>query len=404
MDNAQETCREAVLAIFPDICLDYLNRLAGENQYAHDSIVSQILDDVENGMPYPKRARAALKRKRLDSDDDEDEVEEHIKKFDNPARRLEPKNDTYHKLAKKLTLHEFPMISPADALRVLEENDRCLFPAFLALRKSIDEQNISLVEKRRETRSNTAWQNINLADTIANTKSRTEKGILEELQAARAAMKAQSSKAAAERQKVQDELDNLEQAKTDGSMSECQCCCEDAPLNRMVHCNGKTLHWFCLACAKKMAETEIGQSKYQLTCMSMDGCQAGFDQCQRELFLDANTSIALDRIEQEAILRMAGIENLETCPFCPFAAEYPPVDEYKEFRCQNPECERISCRLCRLETHVPKSCQEAAKETGHSGRRAIEEAMSAALIRTCNKCKCNRICVMSTSVLTSFPT
>lgn len=137
-----------------------------------------------------------------------------------------------------------------------------------------------------------------------------------------------------------------------------------------------------------MAENEIGLSKYELGCMSMDGCQAGFARDQRDLFLDQNAAIALERIEQEAVLRLAGIENLETCPFCPFAAEYPPVEVDKEFRCQNPECEFVSCRLCRQETHIPKSCAEAKRENGLSARREIEEAMSAALIRTCNKCRC----------------
>jgi len=103
-------------------------------------------------------------------------------------------------------------------------------------------------------------------------------------------------------------------------------------------------------------------------------------------FLDEKTIIALERNEQEAVLRMAGIENLASCPFCPFAAEYPPVEVDREFRCQAPDCEKVSCRLCKLESHIPKSCEENAKENGLSARRQIEEAMSAALIRKCNKC------------------
>lgn len=103
-------------------------------------------------------------------------------------------------------------------------------------------------------------------------------------------------------------------------------------------------------------------------------------------FLDEKLFIALDRNEQEAVLRLAGIENLASCPYCPYAAEYPPVEEDKEFRCQAPDCKKVSCRLCKLETHIPKSCEEFAGENGLSIRRQIEEAMTAALIRTCNKC------------------
>jgi TRIAD3 protein (E3 ubiquitin-protein ligase RNF216) len=140
-----------------------------------------------------------------------------------------------------------------------------------------------------------------------------------------------------------------------------------------------------------MAETQIGLSKYELTCMSMDGCQAGFSLEQRSIFLDAKTSVALERIEQEAVLRMAGIENLAKCPFCPYAAEYPPVEVNKEFGCDNPACGVVSCRLCDLETHIPKTCEEMRLDDGHSARHRIEEAMSKAMIRNCNKCKVSRI-------------
>lgn len=97
--------------------------------------------------------------------------------------------------------------------------------------------------------------------------------------------------------------------------------------------------------------------------------------------------VALERNEQEAVLRMAGIENLASCPFCPYAAEYPPIEVNKDFECKMPDCEKISCRLCNLESHIPKSCEEFAKENGLSIRREIEEAMTAALIRKCNKCE-----------------
>jgi len=136
-----------------------------------------------------------------------------------------------------------------------------------------------------------------------------------------------------------------------------------------------------------MTETEIGLSKYDLTCMSMDGCESGFSRVQQDRFIDAKMRLALDRIEQEAVLRLASLADLETCPFCPFAAECPPIDVDKEFRCQNKECLEVSCRLCRKATHIPKSCREVEVESGLSARRQIEEAMSAAMIRNCNKCK-----------------
>lgn len=106
----------------------------------------------------------------------------------------------------------------------------------------------------------------------------------------------------------------------------------------------------------------------------------------RDQFLDEKTQIALERNLLEANLRMAGIEDLASCPFCPNAAQYPPIEVDKEFRCDAEDCRKTSCRLCKLETHIPKSCEENSKEMGLSVRRQIEEAMSEALIRKCNKC------------------
>lgn len=182
-------------------------------------------------------------------------------------------------------------------------------------------------------------------------------------------------------------MDNSSKAVAEGTAVACECCYGEFALERMVYCDGDTLHWFCCNCARRNAETQIGRSKFELSCMSIDGCTAGFSKDQKDIFLDEKTVSALERIEQEAALRLAGIENLETCPFCPYAAEYPPVEVDKEFRCGKPDCEIVSCRLCRKETHIPKTCTEAALEEGHCGRRAIEEAMSAALIRKCNKCE-----------------
>jgi TRIAD3 protein (E3 ubiquitin-protein ligase RNF216) len=203
----------------------------------------------------------------------------------------------------------------------------------------------------------------------------------------RAKAEAREAKAAQDRRKEDEETENLVRAKAEGTIADCGCCFEELPLNRMVHCNGDSIHWFCFGCARRMAETAIGLSKYHLACMSLDGCDATFARDQKAAFLDNKLATALEEIEQEAVLRMAGIENLATCPFCRYAAEYPPVEENKEFQCENPECGLTSCRLCREETHIPKSCGEAARELGHSARRVIEEAMSAALIRKCNKCR-----------------
>lgn len=269
--------------------------------------------------------------------------------------------------------------------QVFAENNYTLFSCYLKLvRKEASE---TWTPKKRPAKSNPAWEDDRIDDTIKATLNPEERVALEELKIARQAGEALKLEMLSDKQQEQGEIDNFNNAKMEGTTSECECCCDEFALNRMVHCDGENLHWFCRNCARLNAETQIGLSKFELNCMSMDGCTAGFSRHQRDIFLDEKTSVALDRIEQEAALRLAGIENLETCPFCPYAAEYPPVEFDKEFRCERPDCEVVSCRLCRKETHIPKTCEEAALEAGHSSRRAIEEAMSAAMIRKCNKCE-----------------
>lgn len=120
--------------------------------------------------------------------------------------------------------------------------------------------------------------------------------------------------------------------------------------------------------------------------MSTEGCSAGFSVSERAKFLSADLAKGLDRIEKEVVLRIAGIENLAKCPFCPYAEIYPLVDIVQVFRCQGPDCGKMSCRLCNSENHHPMSCEEAARQR-LDFRHTVEEAMSRAMIRKCNKCK-----------------
>ncbi|KAH8912926.1 hypothetical protein BR93DRAFT_871254 [Coniochaeta sp. PMI_546] len=382
-EDVKTVCREAVLKIFPDICPNYVETLAIQNAYDHEALITAILDQFERGKAVPKRQRLSLKRKR-GPEDDGDRSCDHQKKYDNAEWRQKIKHPSYINIATQLLRDAFPSIMVKHVTQVFAENNYTLFSCYLKLvRKEASE---TWTPKKRPAKSNPAWEDDRIDDTIKATLNPEERVALEELKIARQAGEALKLEMLSDKQQEQGEIDNFNKAKMEGTTSECECCCDEFALNRMVHCDGENLHWFCRNCARLNAETQIGLSKFELNCMSMDGCTAGFSRQQRDIFLDEKTSVALDRIEQEAALRLAGIENLETCPFCPYAAEYPPVEFDKEFRCERPDCEVVSCRLCRKETHIPKTCEEAALEAGHSSRRAIEEAMSAAMIRKCNKC------------------
>lgn len=105
--------------------------------------------------------------------------------------------------------------------------------------------------------------------------------VLTELQAARRLRLKQDSRHRAELEAQRLEEENTRYAEANGLTGECGCCFADYPLNRLVHCNGENPHQFCRDCARMNAETEIGKSKYELHCMSMDSCTGGFDYEQR---------------------------------------------------------------------------------------------------------------------------
>lgn len=95
-------------------------------------------------------------------------------------------------------------------------------------------------------------------------------------------------------------------------------------------------HLFCIDCARKNAENEVGQGRHRLLCMA--GCKSEFPRQEALRFLDEKLISALEKNAQEEALRLADLEGLTKCPFCDFAAICQPIEFDKEFRCCNPEC------------------------------------------------------------------
>ncbi|KAI0541147.1 hypothetical protein GGR58DRAFT_511206 [Xylaria digitata] len=412
------SCKNDVLLVFPDICQNYLTQLVLLHNFKPAEVVSAILDGQEKGENYPTQAPPELrsrKRKRVDGSDgsthglDHDSDEEGEEEDPESVRSIKLQIDTpeyaanmaspeYAALARILISQDFPRVPQITIRNLLLENKKSVFETYTAMDEKLrnwDDANIPWKEKKTLTKTKHEFTPERLSALDISTYIPEERAAFAEFIAARELRAMKNAKVAA----GVEEQTNFLQAQIEGQTAECGICYEECALNRMVRCEGETMHWFCRNCLRSQAESQIGLAKYELTCMSLDGCLAGFSRSQRALFLDKKLTVALDRIEQEAVLRMAGIENLETCPFCPYAAEYPPVEVDKEFRCDNPHCQQVSCRLCRKETHIPKTCAEAVADRGLDARHILEEAMSEALIRRCNQCQnpfvkqdgCNKI-------------
>ncbi|KAK7956225.1 uncharacterized protein PG986_005447 [Apiospora aurea] len=394
----KQTCLTHVLSVFDDICPTHLAGLAEVHNHNSEYIVALIVDQQENGTPYPKRENTK-KRKRAETNSPAVEESAAIRaKLHDPGYNRIMTTSRYKDMAVILISQDYPKVPKNTIKNLLAQHGSSVFHTYTTMDEAARNWNPAAplwIEKKTVTKLEVKYSRQNIEQLLREDASDGELAALKEFVAARRVREEHEAKAAAEAE----ENANMDRAITSGQVAECGCCLDDVPLNRMVQCDGEEAHSFCRPCMKKQAESQIGYQKYQLTCMSMEGCQAGFSASQRKTFLDEKLQVALDRIEQQAMLEMAGIESLETCPFCPFAMEYPPVEENKEFRCANADCEIVSCRLCRKVTHIPKTCAEAAAEEGHEARHTIEEAMSEAMIRRCNSCKnpfikqdgCNKI-------------
>ncbi|KAH6673991.1 hypothetical protein F5X68DRAFT_41181 [Plectosphaerella plurivora] len=390
MPPEPDACRATLRAVFPDMCPVFLEKIATLNKLDAGQAVDYVLD-----LPSYDKAPLGNKRKRSPTPKHptpppQDEVAKLSAIYDAPHRRLEPKGATYCSYAKKLLSHEFPRVKVDDIKGLMTENGNVLFATHRALVEIQEDwqagRSARIGMKKTLTAPNPKYDQQTIQVTIRKESDPIKIELLQELVASRAALDFRNKACERERRELDAEEGKMSRARAAGNLAECECCCSEFIIDDMVSCNGDLVHFFCVDCARTNAEHVVGMTRHELKCMSTDGCSGGFSVSQRRRFLDDKLTAALDRIECEAVLCLAGLDDLERCPFCPFAAEYPSIEEDKEFRCGSDKCGIVSCRLCKQETHVPKSCEEVSKEKGMSARRQIEEAMSAAMIRKCNKC------------------
>ncbi|PKX99417.1 E3 ubiquitin-protein ligase RNF216 [Aspergillus novofumigatus IBT 16806] len=373
-----------VMELFPDICHEYLkgllSRYAGNISHTEANVASEklmatkemVVEEILANPSYPKKQ---LKRKREETKDDAENKKWTSINHDGEL--------WYQEAATYLLGDMFPFVPDSYIRQILREKKN-LFSACQALstaehapaptRRPYDKLKRARVRRHRDIRldiyNHPAYGELQMEVKDAKLKLARDAELVHD-------------------QKRQEEAErrNQEQHARAGTLVECQCCYSDVPPNRAITCEGENVHFFCFSCIRKSAETQIGLMKYQLQCFDTSGCQAGFPRSEIKEVLGSSMMAKLDALQQQDEISRASIEGLESCPFCEFKAICPPVDEDREFRCCNPSCEVVSCRLCKDVTHVPKTCEEAKKDRGVSERHLVEEAMSEALIRNCPRCK-----------------
>jgi TRIAD3 protein (E3 ubiquitin-protein ligase RNF216) len=143
-----------------------------------------------------------------------------------------------------------------DIDQIFNENDKALFPTYLKLVKR--EVDGALRPKTRPQQRRPEYEGDGLDVMIRTSPNGLHVEALRELKVARQAGATRRIELVKEKEEKQGEEDNLLRAMAEGTMDDCGTCYSEIPLNRMVHCNGDTLHWFCRDCARKNAESQIG--------------------------------------------------------------------------------------------------------------------------------------------------
>ncbi|GMK58158.1 hypothetical protein CspeluHIS016_0501900 [Cutaneotrichosporon spelunceum] len=235
-----------------------------------------------------------------------------------------------------------------------------------------------------------------------------EYAFLKELMAdaAEKEQKEMAATAAKEKQEA-DHVERRELAVAEGRSRECGCCFDQESLEDLVACPEG--HIFCRQCVASLAENKLGEQLTNITCMDVSQCDAAFTDAVLADVCGEKTMSLYHRLRQMKDLEMAAIDGLESCPHCPFAMVIENPDE-KLFRCFNADCKQVTCRKCKRADHIPKRCEEVEEDFKLNKRHAIEEAMSAALMRRCPKCDkaylkesgCNKITCQSCRTVSCY--
>ncbi|EWC47947.1 hypothetical protein DRE_02829 [Drechslerella stenobrocha 248] len=377
-----DECLAALLVLFPDIDPAYIARLYEEHVWDEGvSLVELVVDLVlETNGNYPKAQKGdkSSKRKRERSPSEMTAAELDTKY--NHAERPPPR-PSYTSLSRKLLRNAFPYV-PATVIDAELGKKYFLFPAFKALAQTeanYDKAEVKPYKKLGRMRKNLSEDA--LAREGENLSQQENESLRSEFRAAVRLYEAMTIQG-----RIRAGASEVASPDTaqDEALFECGCCFGEVPFLELTQCSDG--HLFCFDCGRRNAETEVGQQKYKLLCMDASGCRKEFPPNEIKRFCDEKTVEILERLEQRDVLRLAEIDDLSECPFCDFAAILPPVEFDREFRCHNPECMKVSCRMCDKETHIPLTCEEKAKEENSNLRRDVEEAMTEALLRKCGKC------------------
>lgn len=170
-----------------------------------------------------------------------------------------------------------------------------------------------------------------------------------------------------------------------GALVECCVCYGDFLEEDAVRCSSCG-HSSCVPCARGWATEQAGDGETRIRCVNGE-CSAEIPLYSLQRVLPGGAYDAHVRRVQQDELRRANIPGLAGCPFCDFVVQAPPANVDRVLHCLNPKCGKVSCRLCKEESHIPLRCEEVEKGEDIKKRTFLEDQMTNALLVQCWKCR-----------------
>ncbi|KAL0960254.1 hypothetical protein HGRIS_011885 [Hohenbuehelia grisea] len=350
-----------VLEIIPDVTPEHVYQLIQTHLPTHGGgVVEQVLHVLFEDPHYP---RVDKKGKRKADEPAPDDNRGHPKTRIDYASidRLAPRGIVYDALALEQLQTDFPYVPKPHIRATLLRNKYFYAPTHLALAAEIT-RGTRLPYTRKKVPYRATGKGRALLDDAFEEERRW---LLQRL----------AEGAPKPNEPVNDKMD-VDEAAADGDGIECGCCFTDYPFDKMVQCPEG--HLFCTECMTSYASNKLGSHDANIICMDQSGCKLPFPPSELKRFLSEKLLELYERVIQRKEIEAAGLDGLEECPFC----EYKVVienDTEKLFRCENQGCGAVTCRKCKKQDHLPKSCEEADKDKVLDAQHAIEEAMSRSL-------------------------
>ncbi|EXJ55339.1 hypothetical protein A1O7_08266 [Cladophialophora yegresii CBS 114405] len=390
----EKRCLDSLLEVFPDIERAFIQKKIREERPksrhveddADDDLIvlgppplaEKIISEIVEMQSYPKE-RAATASKTSSAIDGTG--------ITITWNRELPKDDMYLKDATILVAKHFPHV-PTHFVDEMVKEKKSIFDTYVAIHELEDQYytvHLKPYPRRKQPRPDIEKKYLLRAKDHRIPREYANR--VNELQAAKQYVMREEIKEAARKAKEEAEALNLAEHIQSGAIIECQCCYDaQVPLNRVVPCTAEVPHNFCFMCVEGLADTQVGMLQHEMLCMDDSGCEAQLSHEDIGRAIPITTFDRLELNQQQAEIMAANIEGLEQCPCCDYKAICGDIKEEPVYFCQNPECSRATCRRCKKDDHAPKTCEEASVDKVLSARHLVEEARSAAVIRTCRKC------------------